>query len=168
MNTNEAINILRQEAKRNPAANSFFHVCALRKRARSNINIRSLAVKMQKEGFNYTMDQYREIIKLLSDLGFGKLDVDSKGRITGIKDIKVSLQSLGQSACGQESQLKSFSKRNKFSMVGSVKPKQEPTVETEIDVSIKMRGKAVKIQIPKDLTAEEIAAIIAGFQKVIQ
>lgn len=166
MNQVDTVTKLREKAKTSPAANSFFHVCALRKRARSNINVRSLALKMQKEGFNYTVEEYRDIIKFLADLGFGRLDTDAKGRVKGLKDIRVSLQSIGQTACGEQVQLRGFRPRNRFAMIGSIKPKPKQ-VETEIDVSIKMNGKAVKIQVPKDLTAEEIAALISGFQRVV-
>lgn len=114
MNKNELISRLRTEASTNPAANAVFHMWALRLRARFTVTIGSLSAKMRAEGFHYTNGDYANLLKFLAGLGFGTLDVSPTGRIKALKDINITLQSIGKAACGGNNELFSYRPRNHF------------------------------------------------------
>jgi hypothetical protein len=117
---------------------------------------------MKKEGFNYYRSEYLPVIKLLADLGFGTLDVDSKGKIRGVKNIKVTLQSIGAAACKQNTFIKGFSPRNKFTTVSPIRnePQAVKAMPTAVSLEFNINGKILHIPVPKDLTGEEIAQIV--------
>lgn len=94
----EMILKVKQEVETNKVANDVFHMFALRQRARKTITMRSLLLRMRSEGFEYTPEQYAQVLKFLASMGIGKLDQDYKGSVRGLKDISVTLQSLGKAA----------------------------------------------------------------------
>lgn len=168
MNTEQKIEILRKEAAGNKAANALFHAFAVRQRARFRINMNTLVVKMKHEGYEYSSSDYAPVLKLMADLGFGSLDIDSKGRIKGLKDIKTTLQSIGKAACGEMGYLSPSKHRNRFLKIGTVqreapKPTAIKSLE-EINISMSVGGKQVKVSMPGDLDPLEIARIIEGIQ----
>lgn len=91
----QIIEKLRMEAAQNPAFNAIAHIFALRERTRAQVTIKTLANTMLKEGFSFSMEDYENILKFLHALGLGTIDVNHKGRVRGLKNIKVTLQSIG-------------------------------------------------------------------------
>lgn len=176
---NEAVEVLKKEVESNPAANAVFHVFALRRRTRAQITMHGLSQRMKLEGFEYRSDQYAHVLKLLAKLGLGKLEVDSKGRVRALKEVKATLQSIGVVACGDKSTVKVYNKRNKFMKVysnpapetpkqqeNSPKPELVPDSSNNVIIlSVPIKHKYIDISVPKDLNAEEIAALIYKFQK---
>lgn len=172
MNHKEAIEKLKQEVSANPAANAVLHVFTLRKRARSRIATSVLAKTMTKEGFSFSPAQYAEVLKLLANTGFGNLELGPKGKIRALKDIKVTLKSLGEAVCAPKPvSLTHFRSRNKFQTVNIPKvltpapPKESyPTPGLKIVLALN-EGRHLDISIPDDMTPGEIAFLLKRFQR---
>lgn len=114
MNTQTVVEILKKEADKDTVFKDVAHVFAQRKRARRQVTVTSLAARMAKEGFDYSKSEYARVLKRLSDLGLGSLQQDARGRIKALKDIKISLQSIGAAAVGSSKNLVNRTDRIKF------------------------------------------------------
>lgn len=162
--TDMIIEKLKEEVTKNPAANAVLHVFALRKRTAQSVTIARLTQSMKNEGFIYTRGDYESVLKTLADLGVGKLDIDSKGRIRSLRDIKLTLQSIGGAACGAKPNLAGFRQRARYGklQVPTTTVSKPKVIEVGLDLLI--NGKLIKIQIPKEFSPEEIAGLISSFQ----
>lgn len=94
----EVVTRLRQKASEDPIFKSVAQGFAIRERSRNQVTIASLTQKMNKEGFNYTRQDYVDVLKFLANLGFGRLDLSPKGKVRALKDIPMTLQSIGMAA----------------------------------------------------------------------
>lgn len=186
MKLSESLKTLQKQSVEHRVVNDVLHVFAVRKRARSMITIRGLAARMKAEGFEeHSDDDYRKVLKLLAEAGFGKLEMDTKGRVVALKDIRVTLQSIGKAVLNEEVKLKGFTPRTKYEKVptDSANPpvlpqtpasqkKQEitearngsRTISMPLNISFDMgAGKPVVITLPKGLSQDEIALLISQF-----
>lgn len=158
MTKTEIVEKLVQETETNPIANAVFHVFALRRRNRSTLTITSLYYKMKQEGFDYPKTDYIPIMELLASLGFGELTTSRSGAVTGLKNIKIALQSIGAVACRQKLSLEGFNRRPKFERISnrqiSIKKPQQVNLELVIN------GKYLHIPVPKEFDSEEITTLI--------
>lgn len=171
---NEAMVLkLKDESKTDPTLNAVVHDFALRRRTRSQITLHALEQRMKLEGFTWTRDQCRNVLKLLGSCGVGKIDTDKEGNVIAIRDIKVTLQSIGRAVVGKEP-IKQFNKRNTFGKLAVVptpqppkrrgrKPRAYQTPGSRIVLTIIVNEKPVNIPVPSDLTPTEIAELISGF-----
>lgn len=173
MNANHAIETLKVEAKNNPTTDAVLHVWALRRRARQTVTLGALKQRMKAEGFNYDSAKYAEVLSLMAKLGFGRLVTDPKGRVRALTDVKVTLQSIGAAVCGSGQRLSDYKRRNRFrnlpaTPVASEPPKALPTIRPltapQVSLSINLNGKLVNIQVPSNMSAEEVAALVCRFQ----
>lgn len=116
--TNEKamIETLRTEAAKNTALGDVLHMLATRERARFMISLSALTVRMHREGFKGTRSEYGLALAKLATAGVGALDRDPKGRVRSLKDIKISLPTLGRAVLGED-QLKGFKQRNRYQTV---------------------------------------------------
>ncbi len=171
MNQIEAIERVRKEASQNPAVNAVMHVWAMRQRARSQITVKAVAKTMKRERFDFKTEDYERIMQLLAVNGFGHLQRNPKGRVTGLKDIKVTLQSLGLAACGQGAVLRIVHKRPKFVRMHQTKPAQPPipTIRTPAKpkveykpmiLTVSLGGRTLDIPLPADITDEELSVLV--------
>jgi len=114
--TTNVITALRNEAETNDVFASVAYVWANRERARRQVTIPALRQAMAKEGATWTDAQYSKVLEFLSSLGLGELRKDSKGTVTGLYNVKVTLQSIGQAAAAKREDLKKFKAmhKNKF------------------------------------------------------
>lgn len=171
MNQNQAIEVLKEEAKKNPVANAVFHVFATRQRTRQVLTVDGLTQRMKAEGFSHKHSDYEPILKLLADLGFGTLQMGRGGRIEGLKDIKKTLQSIGSAACDKPGTIKNFAPRAKYSQV-LVKEHAQPKVEAPVGLAIELgtslslsfNGKPLQVTLPKDISSDELTKLIDGFR----
>ncbi len=179
MQQDQVINSLRHEAQRNPVVADVFHVFATRQRARHQVTVRALSMRMEKEGFKYKNNDYVGVLKLLSDTGFGVLRRDVKGQVTALTNIKVTLQSLGRAVIGKDKELKALTFRNKFSSLSPMakiitnEAKPKPAVYpyravSSVSITLTINKKPVIIPLPNTLTPEEIAALIKHFQNNLE
>jgi len=184
MTTTEVmINRLKDEAKSNPVWNAVAHVFALRQRARHQVTVAALSQRMRAEGFDWTDEQYADVLKLLSQCGIGRLEIDGKGRPVAIKDIRLTLQSIGKVVAGNaDADIKPFHQRHKFGNVVDMnqsqpkvkehvirrrrgrKPRTYQTPNSKLILTVLVNDKPVNIPIPNGLTTDEIAKLISDLQ----
>lgn len=178
MEKSQIVEALQKEAKTNPASSAVFHVFASRERARSTVMLTSLYNGMKKEGFSFSRADYVSVLKLLNSLGFGTLYQDSRGRVLGLKNVKTTLQSIGEAALGNSNvNFQSFRPRNRYTnlqprnqnireiyprspLEAPVKAKEDCKVNLEVDIN----GKTIHIPMTKNLTSEDIASLINRLQ----
>lgn len=163
MTAKDIIETLKQKASQNQATNDVLHAWAARERARQSVTVEALTHRMKREGFKHTREDYAEVLKTMADLGIGQLVKDSKGRISALKDVKTTLQSLGSAVVGTAANLKSFRARNRYrKMPHNQAP--APAASKSVVITVYLGQKALPIPVPKDLTSEEIADLVEALQ----
>ena len=167
MNHNQMIEKLKKELPANPVLHSVLLMFAMRDRTRRTVTVSGLRLKMNREGFQYTDDQLRGVIKTLAASGLGALDVGPKGGVRGIKDISVTLQSLGAAVCGTGSSLESFKTKHHFAKVSKEAAKgpkevaKKPALKfTPIVLTAVVNGKPLNIGIPNSFTLADIGLLL--------
>lgn len=123
-----AIEILKNMATTNKAANDVFHDFATRERARGQVTLRALTLRMKKEGFNHDAKAYAQVLKSLADCGFGDLRMNKRGNVIGVFGIRTTLQSIGKAIIGRTEKVIKYAPRNKYSPL-----KSEPVPEPALD-----------------------------------
>lgn len=177
---------LREEAAKNPVFNAVAHIFAIRRRARQQVTIQRLQVAMTQEGFTFTRNQYENVIKFLASQNLGTLERNHKGRIRALKNIKVTLQSIGLAAIARKNTFDKFSVPNRFIKLpvlktdstemeaATVQPKPPkspppftPTPENrarqyEAGMVVTVDGEEIRFELPKKVTMEQFFKILAG------
>lgn len=162
----EVIEALRQEAESNRVSREVFIVFAMRDRARSMITVAGLEQRMKTNGFpNNTREDYAKVLVFLDKLGLGKLMLKSNGKVLGLKDIKIKLQSIGEVACNKVSKLEGFHPRNTFHKLELPKQTPKPAViqapKAEVTIKVDLgSGLRYEIPIPKEATLDQITQLI--------
>lgn len=169
MDMNIMIERLRIEAANNPVSNSVFHLFATRQRTRGNVWLNNLHTQMSVAGFSYSKEEYAGTLKFMASLGLGALKTTARGHIKGLYDIKLTLQSIGEAALGKDVKIKSYAPRPKFMRL--VVPTPKAATETKIvgldmdlNLVIRVHGKPVQIEIPKNFTNDEIALLLSKWR----
>lgn len=179
LSNSELVVRLKKEAATNKVFNSICYVFAMRERARHQVTASSLRLTLAREGFYFKSEDISKSLKFLSDLGIGKLEINSFGRITALKDVKIALQSIGKSAVsGNTEALKAFKPHNKFSsLIASAPITQPPTNTIKQPDTIQQRyytiplktivdGQEVVVSAHVSLTNEQVSLAIANmFEK---
>lgn len=162
----QVVETLKKEIDSNPVVSDVLHVFAMRKRTRAVVTLHSLVQRMKNAGFNHERSEYITVLKVLANIGLGKLDVDSRGKVRALKDIKTTLQSIGQAAIQQADNLVNFHQRNKFHKINPEVIGLRRVAPTGTDVSLKVliNGKEVSVSLSKELTPEEIGTLVSKFQ----
>lgn len=167
MNMNQAIETLREESTKDPVMDAVLHMFATRKRTRSNLAVSVLDRKMKREKFTFQKSQYEAVIKRLSELGLGTLVKDHRGTIRGIKDVKVTFNSLAEAVYGKGMVLKALRRRNRYVKVSPVAHQQpliphvvEDLAAKQVRLVFLVGGQEVTIPIPDASTPEEIGYLI--------
>jgi hypothetical protein len=176
----KAVETLRARVAADKITRDVFHVMSLRERARNIITLGGLQQRMKKESYNYEMSDYIEVLKLMASLDFGTLMTDARGRVTGLKDISITLQSIGAAAMGQSDDLIAWKPRNKYVPLADAIPVEiaQPIREASkakaakssdgagysVSITFVINGKPVNFPIPNDLNAQEIADLILRFR----
>lgn len=173
MNKNQVIESLQAQAKTNKVFSDVVHDFALRERARNIVTVQALKQRMKAERFNYSDKEYAETLEILARMGFGTIELDNKGKVKALKDIKVTLQSIGKVAVGADTHLDKNHFRNKFKPIITEVPAQvipKPlrtelkSLSTVLSITLDVKGKPVVVTLPKDLSNEEIADLIGRFK----
>lgn len=136
---------LKSKADRDPAFKAVFTKFGARQRSRNQVTIRALMLSMQKDGFNFPLTKYQEILKFLSELDIGTLSVDRKGQIRALVNVRLTLQSIGQAVI-EKSDLKPFKQAYRYRKLDAstpvakvpAKPSAEPdkTYRTELKITV--------------------------------
>lgn len=125
LNPKQLVEQLRVLAASDKTFNAVAHVFAIRERARGEVTLSNLRLRMAREGFHFKGDELGQVLKKLSELGIGTLYIDSDKRIRSLKNIKVTLQSIGQAAVGKLDKLEKFTPDNHYVAL-PVEPKAAP------------------------------------------
>lgn len=163
MSDKTLIETLKKEAANNKVLDAVLHMFAARERTRFILTIFGVSLRMKKEGFNFSKEQYQDVFKLLAELGVGNLAYDSKGSIIAIKDIKVTLQSMGQAVINKKvTKVVAFNKRNLFRSLNPDEPKTEvvPIPMTNVVLTFLINGKPINLSIPGDLDSRDIGDLV--------
>lgn len=168
------VEALKKKVAEDKTARDVFHVMSLRERARNVVTLGGLDQRMKKEGFNYEKGDYVTVLKFMASLGFGKLETDSRGRVTALKDIKTTLQSIGEVAMGLNAELHPWKQRNKFRVLSSptlkavpkaVEPEAAPTLSIPVSLTVVINGKAVNVALPNNLNERDVADLVMRFRE---
>lgn len=143
---------LRDEASKNPIFKAVCQGFAIRDRTRAQVTIASLTQKMMKEGFNYSRKDYVSVLKVLADLGFGRLEMSARGKVKSLKDIKITLQSIGRAAVSDSTVLTRANFSNKFKELPEEKAHAK-TIAGKIGMT---KPKAYKAQLIVHFAKDEI------------
>lgn len=183
---NELVKKLKKEAETNDCAKAVFLMWALRERARREVTVNTLSVSMTKQGFFYPVNRYRDLLKTLASFNLGKLKLDSKGKVVALIDVTARLQSVGKSAISQTPvRLERMQPPpSKYKNVVAAPPtpaaSQPPTtsvskstiqkdnriIKGRLILTVMLgENKSINIQVPPNLSDEEIVALFSGFQK---
>lgn len=179
----EMIAAIRKEAEVNRVFNEVCHLFASRKRTRRQVVLTTLKNTMAKEGHVFSREQYEGVLLFLGNLGIGTIHVNSKKRVTALKDIKVTLQSIGKVALTKKAILDKKEEASKFKslrapsdtstkeFVESVVAHRPPSVPVVEDIrypsylTVLIDGKPVNFSGPTDLTADNLADFLTLFKR---
>lgn len=173
-NHEKIIDALRTEAQTNKVFASVMLVFAVRERARYQVTIPALKYRMQKEGYNFTVEQLAKVLSFLASLSIGKLSFDAGGKVKALIDIKLTLQSVGQAAMGQIAITEQFKQARRYAPLAvppAPKPAQEivnkpvPKPPTEANkhkvfLSASIDGHYINFPTPMVLTADELLDLV--------
>lgn len=174
MDQKELVGKLKEIAK-DPVANAVLHVLALRQRTRKEITVSGLSLRMGRENYKYTRAQLAQVLKSLASLGLGVLHTDAKGRPKALKDIKISLQSVGRAALNDMDavDMKSARFRNRYGKLIDLGP---PKVEapkfvgltvSNVSLRTQVNGKRVIVEFEDEMSGQEIAEMINRLSKKV-
>ncbi len=170
MTNQDVIETLRAQAASDPVTNAVLHMWALRKRSRNEVTVAALASRMKREGFKHGRDEYLPLLKLMSRLGLGRLHTNPRGRITGIKQVETTLQSLGKAVVDvkQPPALRRNKKKNRFAAItlnSEVPAVKDPTPVKQrepISITVEMGDKTMTFPIGAMVTEEEEVGYMVG------
>ncbi len=157
------INQLRNEVRIKEAFNAVAHVFAVRQRARHQVTLTALLRTMRREGFNHPVEAYTGVLEKLAALGFGRVEKDAKGHVRALKDVRVTLQSIGSAACGTASSLSSRKLRTRYRQLAPRPAVLAPKVERPaigLSVVVHSGGKQLTIPVPAGLTLADMAGLL--------
>lgn len=175
LNQKEVIEKLKKEAAHNPVAKDVFYMWAMRQRARNQVTVQALSQRMAEQGFKHTDDQYREVLKFLHSIGLGRLSTTSKGKITALIEVTLTLQSVGQAAAGSGS-LDKFKSRPVYAKLKQVERREDkrrssdaiekawaaPETKSVVGIAYMVGpNKTIYIPVPKELKPNEVADLIS-------
>lgn len=175
---------LQAEAKLNPVFNTVMHAFAIRERTRAQVTVSNLRLSMAQEGYQFDRPQCEKVLQFLASIGVGRLQKHANGILYALKDIKITLQSIGRAAIGATDKLAKFDQGNSFSRlpaqitqakaVAPIKPghvtakaakatfveRRAPAAKYEASIYVKINGQMSKFDIPGGLTTDELGRML--------
>lgn len=97
MNESKIIESLKSSAN-DDTARAIYGLFLERERARGTVRVVNLKRSFKAIKIEYREDKVTSCLKLLAQLGLGTLEVSPRGKVKGIKNIPVTLQSIGEAA----------------------------------------------------------------------
>jgi hypothetical protein len=170
-NAKEVIQTLKEEAATDQVFADVCHMWTKRMRSRNQVTIKALAQRMVEAGMpTHKPGEYGRVLKVLANLGFGRIEMDRRGDVKALKDIKITLSSIGEVAVGKALSLKSFKLRNRYRRMQVPAPTtpsavphkviRKPEPAAPIGLVVKINEKSVNIPLPDSLSDEEMAGLI--------
>lgn len=156
---------IQKEAESNKVFRDVAHVFAQRDRARTVVTLSSLHQTMKKRGYHYDKKDLVPVLTKLASAGIGKLDIDFKGKVRALKDIKVKLQSVGAVAEGGE-ELANFRQKNQFKEITMPEMKRSEQ-GPKLVLTALINGKALNIAVPGDFNTADIATLVSCLKDLL-
>lgn len=169
MSNEQIVTALRTEASKNEVFNAICHIFALRHRSRQQITVGSLRLKMAQEGYNFSKEQCWHVLRFLSSLGIGYLEFDSTTKeLVALKNIRLTLQSIGLVAVGTSDKLIRFNPLIEFlqlpannkPMPSPIKSQSKAKDDFEAAVTVNVDGKVMTFELPKGISARDLVRLI--------
>lgn len=167
-NTSDLVKKLREYTAASEAFAAVCHVFAQRERARSQVTVGALMLRMEHAGFHFKRAQYEEVLKTLAALGVGRLEAKNN-KVKALRDIRLTLQSVGQVAVGKQEAPDIFNRRNKYTNLPAARQGTKPSQgkqETKYPIAIvaTIRGEDVSFPLSFELTGAQICVLIQNLQ----
>lgn len=167
LNPKEVVQRLKNEAENNKVFKAVCHLFVNRERTRQQITMPTLRLAMAREGHYYDKEAYIAILKFMASLGLGTLDKDFSGDIRALKDIRFTLQSIGDAALSKGEMLQTFVPAPDFKDLPkeqTVVPLKSPRVEEAsryaTSITVTLDGQPVSLPLPRGLTLMELGALL--------
>lgn len=168
LSSSQIVDSLRAEASRNPAFNAVAHVFALRERTRGQVTVKALAWTMKKEGFTFPIEAYENIIRVLASLRLGTLDTTTKGKVRGLKNVTVTLQSIGLAAVSRSASLSKFKIKTAFTSLPATStpvvaptPVKMPEATYKASIKVTFDGEDIVFDLPDGIGAKELGLFLS-------
>ena len=183
MEKKQVVETLKKTTEKSKAVRDVMTSWALRERTRNVVTVEALAQRMKKEGFDHPQHEYAALLRQLSNLGLGKLETSASGKVKALKDVRLTLQSIGKAAVGEDTSLRGWRPRNRFGqLIASTDRAPELTQEAKqpeapkpltqeapkpapmavgVTLVVNINGKPVNIPVPDSLTVQEVGALVA-------
>lgn len=158
------IDKLRARAHSDKVFNAMCQKFISRERSRGQLTISSLKQSMSKSGHFFTVNQYAEALKFLDTLKLGTLSSTSAGRVVGLKDIKWTLQRIGEAGLSTENDTKNISaykiKPKRLKKLGLALPTSDGANPGAV-LTVNIGGRTFNFPIYRVLSEKEIAILLA-------
>lgn len=176
---------LKQGASANKNINNVCLVFAMRERTRFQVTVGSLRLAMAQEGYMMTVKDIEEVLIFFASVGIGKLHYNNKKRLTGLVEVKWTLQSIGRAALGEAVSVARAERQRRYAnLPGTMQqktgvpapviaaplkdaplapptPLAAPVTKHQVYLTTKVAGREVKFPYPTLLTSEEFMELIA-------
>lgn len=160
--------LLRQEAQGNPAFKTICQVFTQRQRTRNQVMMGTLQATLEKQGFTHPKEKLSSALAFLANLGFGRLERNSKGNVTGLKDIRITLQSIGRAALSESNDLEVAIPKQLYKPLvnDGTGPKKNKIIIREPErfsialTAVNKDGKTISFPLPMKLTAKELGTLV--------
>lgn len=159
---NDIVNELKDKAAKDKAFYALCEKFTKRERSRGRVTLNSLKQSMDKAGYNFTKGEYENGLRFLAHLGIGKLDFTTTGKFRSLKEIKWTLQSIGNAVVNDKTPVNSnvrpsYKKMPKITEAGKTEPGAILTVI--------IKGRKFHFPIPREISEEELGFILANLYK---
>lgn len=164
--TKQVETALKNEAAKNKVFNDLCAVLAFRQRSRETLSVNALATYTKKHGFIYSKAEYQSVLKTLALMGIGTVDYTNRGRMIGLKNIKMNLQDIGKTALSGPA---TTSPRVPAlpatvpwpTLVPESKKPSKPVCKVTVVIDIGS-GKPLSIEVPGGIPEEQLGEFIAS------
>lgn len=182
MTKEQVIERLKEKTAEDPKFSAVAHVLAFRKRDRYCMSARGLWLKMRREGFQYKESEFIPVLEFLAGLGLGKAEVDRRGNVVSLRNLRMPIPLLGAAACGEKIDLDKIDKPLPVEAFGQkplkvvpmpkkreIKPapakkpepvRAMPAKPLQLTVTLYLNQKPIPIAVPATLTGEEQLRLI--------
>ncbi len=132
-----------------------------RQRTRNRLGLQNLILAMIKAGHRYKRQEYADVLALFCEQGHGVLEYTKRGKIKGLKSIKVPIQSLVK----QPSMLKRLVQSENVSYKEQ-DPKAFKVREYTASLAITVDGEDIKFELPKKMSMKKFQLLMLQLQKI--
>lgn len=159
--------MIKDRAENSKVFNAICHVFALRERTRQQVTIHSLSVTMQKEGFDFSRSDYMKELDFLASLNLGRIEKSRTGVIRALKDITVTLQSIGAVGVGKKafldkSQVLGIKRVRKAAKAPVVTPKvnHKRRLTDNATLVLTIDGRRMALTLEPNISASDLLTLI--------